>query len=41
LGRAAAGPEPAHHAAQEAAQFAQLVVVGYHRVTIIGSEERR
>jgi hypothetical protein len=28
--------------AQEAAQFAQLlVVVGYHRITIIGSEGRR
>jgi hypothetical protein len=41
LGRAAAGPEPAHHLAQEEAQFAQLLVFSYHRVTIIGSEERR
>ena len=38
---AAPGPEPAHHPAQEAAQFRELIVVGYHRVTIIGSEERR
>jgi len=38
---APAGPEPPHHVAQELAQLAQFVVIGYHRVTIIGSEERR
>ena len=41
LGGAAACPEPAHHVTQEQAQLAQLLVVSYHRVTIIGSEERR
>ena len=38
---AAAGPGPPHHPPQEAAQFRQLLVIGYHRITIIGSEERR
>jgi len=37
----ASRPQPAHHAAQQLTQFARLVVISYHRVTIIGSEERR
>lgn len=41
LGGATACPEPAHHVAQEALQFCQVAVIGYHYVTIIGSEERR
>lgn len=39
--RAPPCPEPAHHAAEEAAQFLQLLLISYHHVTIIGSEERR
>ena len=39
--RAAPRPEPAHHAAKGVTQLRQLLVVSYHRVTIIGSEERR
>src|SRR5207253_9359389 len=38
--RPPAGPQAAHHPAQQAAELAQLVAVGYHRVTIIESEER-
>lgn len=33
-----AAPEAAQHAAQEAPQLCKLVLIGYHRVTIIGSE---
>ncbi len=40
-GRAPARPQTAHHATQCLAQLRQLLLFGYHRITIIGSKERR
>ena len=39
--RAPSRPEPAHHPPQLRSQFAQVVVIGYHQITIIESEGRR
>jgi hypothetical protein len=38
--RTPARPQSAHHPSQQCAQLAQLVRLGYHRVTIILSEAR-
>ena len=40
-GRAPARPEPSHQALQGLAELRQLLLFGYHRVTIIEREERR
>jgi hypothetical protein len=37
-GRPPPAPEAAQHAAQQAAQFPELLLIGYHRVTITESE---
>jgi hypothetical protein len=37
-GRPPPRPQPAHHTAQQPAQFGQAIIIGYHRITIIGSE---